>query len=554
MSRYWKNLKKDRMLNIAYISFILFIILSIRLLKIQVISSKKYKDEVLNQRTAEIEIYPPRGTIYDRNMIPLTNRDRVPVMYIFKESLCKDEKVVEEVKRLANIDDLEIKKLIESDDKIIELLLPYGYEPKIDKNIDGIVITEKILRYNTNKFFSHVVGYVKKSENRGLSGIERSFDDVLKKNDKSNMLFIEKDNKGRIIPGGGFTYVSGEDFRRPSSVKLTVDYHIQKIVEDALDDNNMNGAVIVADVKSGDILSMASRPNIDQNNINSYLKNEKLEFYNKAVQVSYPAGSLFKTVVLLAAMEADENILNEIFYCKGYEKMNNVIIGCSKEDGHGQISLREAFYKSCNSVFIQIGKRIGSENIIKMAKKLGLGSKVDIGLLEETGGNLPEGEDLIGPSIGNISIGQGKIEVTPLQITNMMMIIANDGIKKDMSIVEGIITDDGHMVKPMKKNKDIRVLPVEHCKVVKNYMEDVVIRGTASCMDLDSIGGAGGKTGSAQAVYNNRETIHGWFSGYYPADNPKYIITVLIEEGGSGSKSAVPIFERIAKEIENKNR
>src|SRR5690606_37141125 len=105
---------------------------------------------------------------------------------------------------------------------------------------------------------------------------------------------------------------------------------------------------------------------------------------------------------------------------------------------HGNIDLEEAFSLSCNSAFIQIGKKVGAEKIIELAKRLNFGEKIKTGLLEENAGRLPEGDNIKGPAIGNISIGQGMIEATPLQITNLLMIIANRGIQKHLTIVDSI--------------------------------------------------------------------------------------------------------------------
>ena len=209
---------------------------------------------------------------------------------------------------------------------------------------------------------------------------------------------------------------------------------------------------------------------------------------------------------------------------------------------------------SCNSAFIQLGKEIGSQKIINMAKKLGFGDKINIGLLEEIKGNIPVGEEIQGPAIGNISIGQGSIEVTPLQITNLMMIIANNGVRKGLSIVDGITSEDGRMIKPYQRQEEIRILSRETCNLVKEFLVDVVNYGTAKSLDLDYLGGAAGKTGSAQAVLNGKETIHGWFTGFYPVEKPKYVITVLVEGGISGSQSAVPIFDKLVREINKINR
>lgn len=239
--------------------------------------------------------------------------------------------------------------------------------------------------------------------------------------------------------------------------------------------------------------------------------------------MAYPPGSLFKLIVLLTALEENYDYVSKTFYCKGYEEIGNVIIKCNNEEGHGFIDIKGAFSKSCNSAFIQLGQQLGSKNIIDMAIKLGFGNKVNIGLLEEIEGNLPVGDDLQGPVIGNISIGQGSIEATPLQITNLIMIVANKGIKKGLTIVDGITNEDGYMIKPFNRGQLERVLSERNCEILMEYLIEVVERGTARNIDLESIGGAGGKTGSAQAILNRKETIHGWFSGFYPKMNPNML-------------------------------
>jgi peptidoglycan glycosyltransferase/penicillin-binding protein 2 len=263
--------------------------------------------------------------------------------------------------------------------------------------------------------------------------------------------------------------------------------------------------------------------------------------------VSYPPGSIFKIVVLLAILEENPSYLSKHFYCNGYENINNLTIKCNST--HGHISLKDGFAKSCNSVFIQIGKEIGSKKVIDMARKLGLGEKINIGLIEEVEGSLPEGEELLGPAIGNISIGQGKIETTPLQITNLLLTIANNGIQKDMTIVQGITTKDGKIIKRYNKNENKRLISNNSAEIAQELLKEVLLTGTARAIELDMIGGAAGKTGSAEGLLKGEETIHGWFAGYYPKENPKYVITVLVEEANSGSKSAAPIFENICKKI-----
>ena len=186
-----------------------------------------------------------------------------------------------------------------------------------------------------------------------------------------------------------------------------------------------------------------------------------------------------------------------------------------------------------------------------MARRLNFGEKINIGLIEEIAGNLPTKEESIGAAIANISIGQGEILVTPLQISNLLITILNMGTQKHIKLIEGISNDEGDIIKYMNIDEDKQVLDESHTNIIYEYLLDVVRNGTGKGINLDKEGSAGGKTGSAEAILKGKETVHGWFTGFYPATHPKYVITVLVEDGMSGSKSAAPVFEDICIYLSN---
>ena len=551
MKKYKENMIYIRILNLVFVFIIIFSLLIFRLYCLQIKDHDELKVQALKQRGKEIKISPNRGIICDRNLVPLTNRERILTAFVFKDTIEKNEKLKEYILDNSLFNEEELEEYLKDKNNLVDIPLKSN-ALKIENNKD-IYITEKIFRYDDKNLLSHVIGYINKSENKGEAGIEKLYDEILRYKDDYS-LFLESDNKKNIIFGGEYSVGADTDPYNPNGVKLTIDYNIQEKVENIFDEEKVNGAAIVTDIDTGDILAMVSRPNFDQDDIDKYFNREDMALYNKAIQVAYPPGSLFKIVVLLTALEENMNIQDKLFYCKGYEEINDITIKCSNIYGHGYLTLKEAFSKSCNSAFIQLGQELGSEKIMAMSRRLGFSDKINIGLLEEVEGNLPTGRELQGPSIGNISIGQGSIETTPLQITNMMMIIANNGIKKDIGIVDGIITKNGYMIKKYNREEDKRVLSEEICQVLQEYLVDVVENGTAKGLNLKDIGGGGGKTGSAQAVFNRRMTIHGWFAGFYPEKKPKYVITVFIEEGKSGAGVAAPIFEKISKEIYNINR
>ncbi len=524
----------------------IFIGLLLRLYSIQVYDNKNLKLASLRQRSREITLGSKRGPIFDRNLVPLTNDNVINILICRKEKLLLDEKLFDIVRKNTLLSRDELKELLDSPYSLMEIPMKKDFKIEDDKDI---FMVGKTNRYSDKSLLSHVIGYINSSQNKGETGIEKSYDEFLNKMDKKS-LFVEYDKNRSLILGSEYyvdNFISPMD---PAGVQLTIDYKIQSFIEDMLDTRKVKGAVIVTDARSGEILSLVSRPNFNQENIEDYFTRKDRALYNKAIQLSYPPGSIFKIIVFLAAMEEDMDFLNREFYCKGYERISGNETKCSGV--HGRINIMDGFAKSCNSVFIQIGKEIGSEKIINMAKKLGFGEKINIGLIEETPGILPKGDELIGPAIANISIGQAEIEVTPLQITNMLLTIINNGIQKDISIVKGITNKDGIMIKAYNKSEDKLILGENVVDTIIGPLEEVLISGTGRRLDLDEIGGAGGKTGSAQGVLNGKEAVHGWFAGYYPRDNPQYIITVLVEDGRSGSLSAGPIFEEICKKLHRK--
>ncbi|MDD2482591.1 MAG: penicillin-binding transpeptidase domain-containing protein, partial [Lutispora sp.] len=324
-------------------------------------------------------------------------------------------------------------------------------------------------------------------------------------------------------------------------------YHIQKIVEDVMTNNEVNGAIVVMDIKTGDILAMASHPDYEQDNVQKYINSQGEELINKAIW-PYDLGSVFKVVVAAAAIESGKIDLDKKYICEGSITVGNSEINCSTHKNHEnrEITIDEAFALSCNTTFVKIGIELGAETILNMAKKLGLGEKQCYEMLEEKAGYLPESQE---DGIGNISIGQGKIQVTPLQVTAMMAVIANNGIKYDTRLVDELINEEGGTVKKIDKAAPQIVLSPTTAYRIKRMLSDVTTNGTGKQANLDELGGSSGKTGTAETGMNNGKIIHGWFSGFIPSNNPQYAITIFINNGQSGAKSAAPIFKQVGEKI-----
>lgn len=542
--RKHSNKSQNKRISILFISItLLFLTLSFRLYYLQVYKNDEFISGALNQRGKKIPIKPNRGIIFDRNLIPLTNNNKTPTLIIPKNIL-NDPFIYEYVKLNTS---LTLESFDEKlDNKEVLLKIPLKNDIDISFLKENAFLVDVISRYNKDGLLSHVIGYINELDNIGETGIEKVYDEFLKLDTKDSFI-VEYDEGRNIVLGGTYNVNNNYNPYDPSGVKLTIDLNIQRDIEMIMDERRINGAIVVTEVSSGEILALASRPNFKPERVEEYFNDKDMALYNKAIQGKYPPGSIFKIVVLLAALEDNPSIIDKSFFCEGFEVINGLKINCNNI--HGVQSLKDGFANSCNSTFIQIAKGVGAENIIEMSKRLGFGSKINIGLMEEVEGNLPKKDELYGAGVGNIAIGQGSLEVTPLQISNLLTIIANDGINKKLTLVKGITNIDGKIIKEYIKEYDERLIAPDNANIVKEMLKDVVKSGTGKSIDLKDLGGAGGKTGSSQATYNGNETVHGWFSGFYPENNPEYVITVLIENTPRGSVDALPIFEEIAKKL-----
>ena len=544
--------------HIIRIKIVLITIISIiallvaRLAYIQIYKGNDLSLKAANQWMKEIPIGVKRGKIYDRNMLPLTNKAKLSYLYIFPEHFTHTPDNLELVSKITGIttDDLDKERLNSSRAVALEIEIT---DPALLKQVTllkGVFPIESEERYDTQGLAAHVLGYINKIDNIGEKGLEKEFDALLKKNQEYKIAAIV-DAQKRMIPGLGYQTIDHFSKETKYNIVTTLDSRIQSILEDELEKIDKKGSIVVLDAHHGHVLAVASRPNYDPNRVANYLNSTNKELFNRAVQITYPPGSTFKMVVLAAALEEGIIHQEDTFFCNGSEIIDDIEIKCSSYErgGHGIISLRDGFSQSCNSVFIQLGKSLGGNKVIQMAERLGFGTVTGVELPEEVPGHLPTADYMKGAGIGNISIGQGTLEVTPLQLAKMTLVIVNDGKDPGIHLVKDIIDEKGDSTGLVRDHRSTQVLSSTTARIIQSMMEKVVKEGTGSRITLDNHGGAAGKTGSAEAFHNGQEIVHAWFTGYFPSKSPEYIITILIEDGGSGGRVAAPIFSNIAERI-----
>lgn len=419
---------------------------------------------------------------------------------------------------------------------------------RTEEKIERCIITDRNLIPLTGDIASdkrlacHLIGYAD-SSGVGVCGVEKALDEEIRYLGSKNERFL-KDARGNAISSFKSSENQGDS---KSYVKLTIDYHIQQITENALDKYGITGAVVILDAENFDVISMASRPNFDSDNIETYVDSSGTELLNRAVS-QYNAGSIFKIVTMAGALE--NGICPKSFLCTGSMTFDSLDFPCHTQKGHGHLLPDEAFALSCNCSFYQLGTLMGSDEICRFAQKFGLGESVLGGVIPENTGNIPAFLANTESEEANLSIGQGEIMITPLQGAKLACIIASGGISKNVNIIDGIVSQNGNMKKEMKSVDSKRVISESTAKAIGDMMRKSVESGTGTNAKSQYVAIAG-KTGSAETGWklSGNLMVQGWFIGYFPYENPKYAIAVMVENGRGGNIACAPIFREIAEEV-----
>ena len=489
---------------------------------------------VLNS-TRTLELAKTRAGIFTRDYVPLVNENQERRLLVFPDIL-DVSKISEYLDReaLAEIFAKKEPTAVDIGGMIIEGEGIYNFSyPK---------------RYSENSAAAHVVGYI--SGGKGVSGIEKSYDDFLQENGSTVSVTYSTDGTGRLFAGEEITLSEEEVFEK-SGVVLTLDSDIQKTAEKALFEGTEKGAAVVMDIKNGEILACASVPEFEPGSVADYLKAENSPFVNRAFS-AYTVGSTWKLLVAAAALESGISPERK-FECKGSIEVDGRVYKCHWELGHGEISMEKALEISCNPYFIDLALEIGGGKILETAKNIGFGSRTDFGeSFYSAAGNLPSEEELLSETVlASFAFGQGKLMATPVQLASLVSAIANGGNSVTPKIVLGTFDKDGNW-EPTPDYSKNPVMKTETAKKIREMMINVVENGSGANGKPEK-GGAGGKTASAQTGQydaEGNEIIHAWFVGFYPAENPEYAVAVFAEGMNSGGDFAAPIFKKICDGIE----
>ena len=400
---------------------------------------------------------------------------------------------------------------------------------------DGVVVAttetdsdgneERIYPYSN--MFAHAVGYT----SNGKFGIESQYNYSLLQSHSfigTQILNSLRDEKNQ-----GDTVVT------------TLDFDIQEAAYDALGDND--GAVVVIDTDTGQIKAMVSKPDFDPNTLESEWDSivdddESSVLVNRVTNGLYPPGSVFKIVTTLEYMHENDSVSSYSYDCTGSISSGDTTIHCYNGSVHGTQSLIEAFANSCNNAYASIGLTLDTDSLTKLCKKLLFNKTLPTGLSSTAKSQFSLSESDSDGMVMQTAIGQGETMVSPLHMAMLAAAIANKGVVMEPYLVDHVENDNGVVVTTYDPEEYGNIMSAKDAKRLRTYMKEVVNSGTASALSGASYTAAG-KTGSAE--YNSAGDSHGWFVGYAAKDGETYAIAVIVEDGGSGSASAVPVAKAV---------
>jgi penicillin-binding protein 2 len=549
--------------------------------KVQILEHKKYWDLAESNRTRVRALAAPRGLIRDRNGVILAdNRAAFKVSYV-RENVTDKEGSYGAVGRLLEIDEEAIRGRV---DKFKSLpafepvvvkdgLGPYDVAPIESRRLEFpelVVDAEPQRFYPHGPLAAHVLGYLQERtpeeasalrEERtgvgqmgGRTGIEREYEDRLTGED--GYLIEIVDSLGRA---------HGErDRRNPvqgQDVVLTLDVRLQQRAEELLE--GREGVIIALDPRSGGVLAMASFPTFDPNRfITRFTPAEWLQLVNdplsplenRAVRGLYAPGSIFKLLMALGGLDFGYIDERTTVFCSGSTVIYGSPFACWFRPGHGSMDLSDAIKNSCNIYFYQLGRRMGIDMIALAGERAGLGVRTGIDLSGEKDGLIPSSQWKVktlktpwfpGETI-SVSIGQGQLQMTPLQVAAFTALIAGRGATIRPHLLKAD-QDAGIGAKAPFKS-------AAYGPIIEGMWRSVNDMGTGRAAFVAGMDVCG-KTGSTQVMSRERAEklakagieikTHSWFTGFAPRDDPRIVVTVLVEYGGGGGATAAPLAGRI---------
>ena len=559
--------------DIVYKIFVIFIFLSLilRMMYLQLYRGDKYAYLAEKNRFKLKKIESPRGKIYDRNgRLVVTNGAGYRLVYLKERD--NNPEIVKEISEVTGYDEEFIKKRIKNGE-----IFPYTRENVLVESLDEETahkLMEKIIdypylqvqtyskrRYLYDSTASHSIGYVKKISEKeyeklkdegysprdiiGKDGLERTYDKELQGEDGYEYIEVNAFNRVQRRVAEEKIPVPGKN------LYMTLDMELQEYMEEQFKEDKRVGAFIAMDPKTGELITMVSYPTYSLNMFSSQILNEDWQkiindpgrpLTNKTIAGEYPPGSVFKVVSAISFLENGIDPKEKYLDRNGYYEIGKWRWRAWKAGGHGYVDMKKSIVESANPYYYRLADQIGHKPIVETAHIFGLGEKTGIDIPGEKRGILPDVEwkkKVIGSGWYKgdtilLSIGQGYLTVTPLQIAVLYAAIANKGYTYSPHLAKSLVDFSGEKVEEvLGKKHEIKNFPKKYYDILNDALIATVAQnnGTTKILRRKDITVAA-KSGSAQNAHS--KTTHAWVAGYFPAEDPEIVFTVVLEGAGGG--------------------
>ena len=578
----------QRRLIILRVGLLLVVaLLGLRLWHLQIREGPYYRDLSENNRTRSVIMEPARGLIYDRNGVLLANNVPSFTLYVSLEDVKDRDLLIDQLTNLLGLDPALVRKKLTArgskqlprkvKDRLTLREATLIESHRLD--LPGVMVqVESQRNYPGGVTASHLLGYVgevsaeqlEKPEFADLHqgsivgqyGVEKFFDRLVR--GQAGQKSIEVDALGHEK-----RTVVVEQPHAGDNLYLTIDVRLQKVAENLLGEES--GAIVALDPRTGDVLAMASRPGFDPNILSRELtpkqwaeivQDEGRPLNNRASQGQYPPGSVFKVMMAAAALETNTVTPSTSIHCNGGYQFGRRLYHDWKAGGHGSVDLRRALVQSCDVYFYTVGQRMGIETMASFAHQFGLGEETGIELPSERIGIVPsaawkqkaKNEPWLPGETISASIGQGYVNVTPLQMASLIGTVANDGVTFRPRLVQAVMDRaTGELQQRPAVPKHTLKLRPEILPLIKEALAGVVKEGTAT-RAKSALVTIAGKTGTAQTTalrtgpekdIPKKFRDHAWFVAFAPVEAPTIAVAVLGEHMGHGGSASAPL----AKEL-----
>lgn len=496
-----------------------------------------YRKTAEKQSSYTLTLPTGRGNILDCNFTPLVNESYEYIAAV----LPTDQNFPLMLQHAVGYSEEELAQLYSSQKPFLCRVDTYQI---LDEHIQVFPLYK---RYTDQTTAAHVIGYLNE-EQKGISGIEKAYDEFLTQSITPTTITYMLNGSGVGIAKKKPEIHYGNSPN--NGVVLTIDKQIQQIAENVGSQYLTKGAIVVMECDTGKLRAVCSFPSFSPNDLQSSISDtENAPMINRAF-TPVSVGSTFKIVTSAAALISGYESTQE-YECTGAYQLGTERFHCHLLKGHGILDLKNALMVSCNPFFINLSLTMNPDQILKTANDLSFGKQYELapGLYTQAG-TLPLLEQLINPGqIANLSFGQGALSATTVQLAQMASAVANGGNTPTPILVEGI-TKDGETMIDTPNLSSIQAMPSAVANQLKEYLTACVMEREGQNAKPSNVS-AGGKTATAQTgIYiEGVEQNHGGFVGFFPAEDPKYVVAVLAENAETGNENASPVFREIAEAI-----